>query len=177
MWRSTFVFTLSVLIVICSIGKSQAVEKEFREFTPEAFTRLCPELIGGDKDFKGHGPRVEARATLSIRNNSTEVWVDLYLHAKETTKNWTEAEGRWEEKLWTAPAGMVIHKIKTDIESNTSYNDSNHELDKPAIRGGSLVKQFEIMGDTEGNDVGNCTDNDVYMNVYFNPVKVVLVPD
>jgi hypothetical protein len=33
------------------------------------------------------------------------------------------------------------------------------------------VEIFEIMGDTGGNDVGNCTSDDVYMNVYFNEIR------
>jgi hypothetical protein len=139
-------------------------------FTPTSITRLCPTHIGGDREFDGHGPDVTARATLSKRNDNKEVWVTLYLHAKETRSDWTEAEGTWERKLWTAPAGKKIISFETDISSEANYRDTDHALDKPSVQGG-LVEIFEIMGDTGGNDVGNCTSDDVYMNVYFNEIR------
>jgi len=141
-------------------------------FTPAPITRLCPAWVGGDKDFKGHGPNVTASASLQIKNSNKEVWVNLYLHAKETRSDWTEARGTWSRYLWPIPSGYSIVNIVSDQSSNASYTDTNHDLDRPAVQGGSLVYKFEIMGDTWGNDVGNCTTGDVYMNVYFNPVKV-----
>jgi len=141
-------------------------------FIPAPITRLCPAHVGGDRDFKGHGPDVTAKASLDIKNSDKEIWVSLYLHAKETKSNWTEALGTWQQHLWTVPSGYTIDMIVSDKSSNASYRDTNHGLDHPAVQGGSLVSKFEIMGDTWGNDVGNCTTGDVYMNVYFNPVTV-----
>lgn len=141
-------------------------------FTPAGITRLCPTHVGGDRDFKGHGPDVTANASLEIKNSNKEVWVNLYLHAKETRSDWTEARGTWSRHLWTVPSGYTIVNIISHRSSNASYRDDDHALDRPAVRGGSLVRKFEIMGDTGGNDVGNCTTDDVYMNVYFNPIKV-----
>jgi len=140
-------------------------------FIPSSITRLCPTHIGGDREFDGHGPDVTARATLSKRNNNKEVWVTLYLHAKETRSDWTEAEGTWERILWTVPAGKKIISFETNISSEANYRDTDHALDRPSVQGGNLVRTFEIMGDTGGNDVGNCTSDDVYMNVYFNEIR------
>ena len=39
------------------------------------------------------------------------------------------------------------------------------------------MQTFEIMGDTGGNDVGNCTAGDVYMNVYSNEMRGKLQED
>lgn len=147
--------------------------EEIRSFTPSSFTRLCPTKIGsGDREFAGHGPDVTARASLELRNSNKEVWVILYLHVKETVGDWTEAEGSWPQHLWTAPSGWLIVSIESDQSSNASYRDTDHELDRPGVQGGSLVQRFEIMGDTGGDDVGNCTSDDVYMNVYFNMIRV-----
>lgn len=145
---------------------------EIVTFNPAPMTRLCPTHVGGDREFNGHGPDVTANASLEIRNSNREVWIVLYLHAKETRSDWTEAERTWSQRLWTAPSGSNIVNIVSDESSNASYRDTDHDLDRPTVRGGTLVSVFEIMGDTGGNDVGNCTSGDVYMNVYFNPVQV-----
>jgi hypothetical protein len=146
-------------------------------FTPASITRLCPTHIGGDREFKGHGPDVKVDATIRTRNSDREIWVTLHLHAKETRSDWTEAEGTWERKLWTAPTGKRIASIESDRFSEASYRDTNHSLDRPSVRGGALVSKFEVMGDTGGNDVRNCTSDDVYMNVYFNDIQVKLRPE
>lgn len=141
-------------------------------FTPGEITRLCPTHIGGDRDFNGNGPDVNIRTNLEIRNAKKEIWVQIYLHAKETKADWTEAKGKWDRKLWTAPAGKIISRIESDMSSTASYRDTNHSLDRPTVTGGTLVSSFEVMGDTRGNDVGNCTSDDVYLNVYFNDITV-----
>lgn len=140
------------------------------QFTSPSFSRLCPTHIGGDREFNGHGPDVTATVSIAIRNSNTEIWATIYLHAKETRSDWTEAEGQWNKKLWTAPSGKKIVDITSDTYSETSYVDTDHDLDRPPVRGGNLVRQFEIMGDTGGNDVGNCTSDDVYINVRFNDI-------
>jgi hypothetical protein len=142
--------------------------------TPDAVTKLAPDHRNGDKDFKGHGPKVLVRATLDLRNQSKELWVTVYFHLKETEKDWTEAEKTFSRKLYTAPEGQTIERILSDASSEAEYTDTNHQLDKPAVRGGKLVKEFEVMGDTGGNDVGNHTDDDSYVNVYFNEVRLAL---
>ncbi len=179
----SMIFIVPLLINSCCPGpwprcntKPVPPDEEKRNFTPESITRQCPTHIGGDREFKGHGPDVTVRATLSIRNSNTEVWVNLYLHAKETRSDWTEAEGSWDKKLWTVDSGFKIKRIESDISSNASYRDTDHDLDRPSVRGGSLVDRFEVMGDTGGNDVGNCTDDDVYLNVYFNRIDVIIQP-
>jgi PKD repeat protein len=149
------------------------VDKDCKEerITPAPYKDLCPNHTGGDKDFKGHGPKVEARATLRVVNDK-EIYVDLYLHEKETKDDWTECLGNWSYQIYTVPNGWKIESILTDMQSTTTYTDNDHELDVPAISGGRLVSKFEIMGDTGGNDVGNCTSDDAYLNVFFNEIRV-----
>ena len=169
----TLAILSGLLFTISSVQDASAQAIEMIEFVPDAITRLCPDHRGGDREFDGHGPNVTAHADLEIKLN-TELWVKLYLHVKETRDDWTEAEQTWDRLLWTAPSGYVIAGVASDMDSNAFYEDTNHELDRPAVRGGDLVRQFEIIGDTGGNDVSNCTDDDVYMNVYFNKVTVLV---
>ena len=143
-------------------------------FRPDAIRRLCPTHIGGDRDFNGHGPEVSASVRLRIEN-SREIWVQLDLNARETRPDHTEAEGRWADRLlFTAPAGEIIRSIDSDMRSDANYTDTDHDVDAPSVQGGNLASRFLIRGDTGGNDVGNCTDDDVYMTVEFNEVRVTL---
>lgn len=144
--------------------------------TPSSITRLCPTHIGGDREFKGHGPDVTVTAEIERRNGNQEIWAVLYLNAKETRSDWTEAEGNWDRRVWSVPTGQKVNSIDTDLESNAGYVDTDHDLDRPSVRGGTLVSRFEVMGDTGGNDVGNCTADDVYLNVYFNEIRGTTVP-
>lgn len=140
-------------------------------FKPGPYLRLCPNHINGDREFNGNGPDVEANAELRI-DDARKIYVDLFLHEKETKHDWTECQGDWTKLIYTAPNGWEIKSIKTDMISTTSYRDTDHSLDVPVVSGGDLVKRFEIIGDTHGLDVGNCTSGDAYMNVYFNDVRV-----
>jgi len=140
---------------------------------PAPIRDLCPKKIGGDKEFDGHGPVVKASTQLFVKDNNS-LWVWLTLRAKETKSDWTEAYGEWEVPLWNAPIGFRITGF-TPSTSTANYTDSNHQLDVPSITGGSLVRRFEMLGDTKGDDIGNCTKDDVYMNVFFNEVQVQYV--
>lgn len=139
--------------------------------TPIPRRGLCPSRCGGDKEFKGHGPKVKAHAVLFIKNNNS-LWVEIYLHAKETTKDHTCASGKWTYPVWETPNGFHIVYFSPKGASRAEYVDNNHQLDIPSITGSALVSKFEIMGDTGGDDTGNCTADDVYINVYFKPVKI-----
>ena len=135
-------------------------------------TRLCPrDTRRGDREFKGHGPDVTAKAWLSL-HSTNRIALNLSLYAVETRKDFTEARGNWQFPVCNVPSGYKINRIITSAKSDTSYRDSNHKLDFPAIKNGTLVRKFEINGDTRGNDIGNCTTGDVYMNVHFNSARL-----
>lgn len=145
-----------------------------KTFTPRAITRLSPKHVGGDREFGGHGPDVNTNVRLRISSDKKRVEAVIYLHAKETQRDWTEARGSWTRTVWTAPTNYKITKINSSTYSEASYRDNNHHLDRPRVKGGSLVNKFEVMGDTRGNDVGNNTSDDVFLNVYFNQVSVTI---
>ena len=163
------------------VAFSQSNQIEIVNTPIESILRFCPKHVGGDTEFKGHGPEVTAKARLYIYDNflngQSELWVSLFLNAIETRKDWTQAKGTWNSVVWTAPRGYQIIDFSPKF-SSTSYQDSNHDLDIPGVKGGDgLVRSFEIMGDRYGKDISVRTDTldctgSVYMNVYFNNVTV-----
>jgi hypothetical protein len=142
-------------------------------FTPPAIGKLCPRKIdnGADREFDSHGPYVAAWAELFTKN-SRELWVHIFLRARETQSDNSQAQSSWNYPLWTAPIGSTIIQYSPDQPSTTEYVDTNHQLDIPPINGSALVQRFEIMGDTSGDDIGNCTNDDVYIIVTFNQIQV-----
>lgn len=179
MKRIILFLTFSLLLISVS---AQPLEKTF---TISKKTRLCPtDTRRGDREFKGHGPKVTGEARL-VKVGKTRLNVKLDLYAVETKSDWTEARGTWTYGAYTAPSGYYIKSIEPNKSySKGFYIDKDHSLDKLTQTGGTegsykitngkLVKQFDFMGDTGGNDIGNCTTGDVYMNVHFNSVKVTI---
>lgn len=146
-------------------------------FIPSIPAKLCPSHIGGDREFDGNGPRVQTNAQIFIVNQK-EIHVRVFLNAKETQSDWTEAEGEWTYKIFptlVAPAPSNTYKITrilSSASSSASYTDNDHSVDIPSVSGG-LVSRFECIGDTGGNDVGNCNGNDdVNVTVIFNQVRI-----
>lgn len=82
----------------------------------------CPkELMRGDREFDGHGPRVKCEVTIRVSENGREIWADLYLWAKETVHDWSTTEGRWSVKVYDAPYGKKINKIVSATASRTEF--------------------------------------------------------
>lgn len=139
---------------------------------PSPIKYLCPKHVRGDREFAGHGPHVTAHAYLFKTNGGRFLKVRIYLKAKETKRNWSTAQKTWSFPIWNAPLGKRIVGWTPSGTSRANYVDQNHQLDVPSIQGSNLVRRFEIKGDTKGSDIGNCTKDDVYMNVYFQPVRI-----
>ena len=145
--------------------------KKTKKIVPRSHTRLCPDRCGGDKEFGGNGPKVNASASLFVKAKKA-LWVKIYLKTKETKDGDTCAKKEWTFPVWEAPNSFEITDFSPSGSSNANYTDTNHQLDTPSIGGSSLVRKFEIMGDTGGNDTGSCTADDVYINTYFNEVSI-----
>ena len=128
---------------------------------------FVPPRVGGDREFNGHGPRVEVSATLAVRN-ANELWASVYMHAKETTHDWTEAEGTAEYLVFRDAQATRINRIMSDVHSFHGYTDTNHGTDLLELPAGELARQFECVGDTRGNEAGIRTG----VRVHFNPITV-----
>ncbi|KYC38728.1 hypothetical protein WA1_36790 [Scytonema hofmannii PCC 7110] len=84
--------------------------------------QLAPSrVLGGDREFDGHGPAVKSNVRLRIGDGGQSLYADIYLHAKETQSDWSETEGRWTRKVWQAPRGRRITRIVSDKLSETSF--------------------------------------------------------
>jgi hypothetical protein len=159
-----------------NINQPRAVEQveTVQPFITEPF---CPERIGGDREFDGNGPDVEASAFLYTSADQRELWARIELHVKETKSDWSEAQGTWDLPVWPGKLGAKITGFTPNTPSTTAYRDNNHQVDIPSISGGALVQRFEILGDTDDDDIGNCTLDDVYVKVFFNQIQVSYIAE
>jgi hypothetical protein len=159
----------AVVVLLLVVGTTYA---EWVNLGPRSFERLCPQHIGGDREYAGHGPEVYALAELSLVN-ATELWINLYMHQIETRSDWSEAELNRSFRLYSAPSGRQITAIWNATVSEVFYTDTNHSVDR-FFPPDNLVREFQIKGDTGGNDIGNCTSDDAYLSVYLDSVWVWL---
>ena len=142
-----------------------ATEVKTVDINPTPF--FVPPRVGGDREFNGHGPRVEVSATLFVRN-SNELWASVFMHAKETTHDWTEAEGTAEYLVFRDAQFKRINRIMSDVHSFHGYTDENHATDFLDLPAGELVRQFECVGDTVGSEAGIRTG----VRAHFNPITI-----
>lgn len=83
---------------------------------------LCPRaLLRGDREFDGHGPKIKCEVTLRPGNDGSSLWADIYFWAQETVHDWSTTEGRWSKKVYDAPYGQKITKIKSATASRTQF--------------------------------------------------------
>jgi len=76
--------------------------------------------------------------------------------------------------LYTAPAGRTITNIVSDEYVSYTYTDTNHGT-LTVFFSGQAASKFVMKGDTQGNDIGNCTTDDAYLSVYLNPVTITYI--
>jgi hypothetical protein len=83
---------------------------------------LCPQqLVRGDREFDGHGPKVKCDVRLSLKNNNTEIWAKINFEAKETQPDFSTTKATWDVKVYTTPYGKRIKKIASDVFSRTEF--------------------------------------------------------
>ena len=162
------------------------------QFIPSTVGPYCPtKLLGGDREFGGHGPEIWAWIKLSIEGGN-QLFATVYLHARETQSDWSETEGTWKKLLYTAPSGFTISQILSGKNSEVHYvsKPGMSAFSPAALRellGGAsgtdvpftddgLVTRWNIVGDTMGDDIStdrNCND-DTQVAIQLNPVKLQL---
>jgi hypothetical protein len=146
-----------------------------------SFNRLCPQLLGGDDEFNGNGPDVDAQLTLRRAPGNETVLLDVYMHEMETRSDWTEGEIRRTLSLGTSPVGRPFTHIWapasngsyqwTALGTNPAYGsasvtyiDTDTTVDR-FYNPQWWVAEVAVNGDTGGGDVGGCGADDSYMNV------------
>lgn len=83
---------------------------------------LCPnQLLRGDREFGGNGPKIKCEANIQISRDSTSLIVLVKLWAQETVHDWSTTEGTWTRPIYQAPLGYKIGKILSDNTSRTQF--------------------------------------------------------
>ena len=110
--------------------------KQVVTVTPKDINQaLVPnELVGGDREFGGNGPRIESKVILNVSPDKRSIVAKIYFNAKETKHDWSETRGSWERVVYRAPAGKKIHSIESPTTSVVSFTS------KPA--------GFQLLGPT-----------------------------
>lgn len=130
----------------------------------------------GDREFKGHGPCVTAKA--EIRSGGDHIEHRLFMLAYECNSNlgrqsdFSRAEGwsEWKPSRLLDPPGTKIVRILSPTSSlRPKYRDTKHSEDIRQMGLGDLVHTYKTWGDTGGDDVEAGTR----LQVLFNPVKVL----
>jgi len=153
-------------------------EPESYTFIPGPLLDICPNLINGNANFAGAGPKVDIECNAFILNDK-DIFVDVYFNARQTTDDWTE--GRYDQNIhiYTAPNGRKINRIVSPTESTENYIDDDNARDIIYTTG--LVNYFGVLGETSNADFvdyRDCTeDAETELNIYFNQMTIELVDE
>ena len=114
-----------------------------------------------------HGPTTYVRVEFRIRN-STELWAEVYMRARETKKDWTTAEGTTSFKVYDSP-GRIIEVLSSSVQDHR-YTDTNHEMDVFSFPPSNMMSRVEYVGDTKGDEAGKRTG----CQIFFHPVRLLV---
>ncbi|MCB9537094.1 MAG: hypothetical protein H6704_12655 [Myxococcales bacterium] len=161
---------LVVVFIMLAAGAAHA--DRVITIQPQATGVLCAQHTGrGDRDFYGNGPEVEASATLIVDRDGRRLRARLTMFARETSPDWTTADGIQDFVVWTAPEGMTLVGVEGSNRAYVSYTDVDHEQD--VLPGTGPVRQFQLTGDTDGEDLtGPCSNRRTSVQVLFERVQL-----
>jgi hypothetical protein len=134
------------------------------EIIPDPIEFIPPHTFG-DRDFKGHGPRISCSVNVDIVNER-EIQARVFMRAVETRSDWTTAEGTGHFTIYTH--NRPILDIISDQFSDTELVDMDHDPDPVHLGGGELVRDFVFTGDTRGPEAGTRTG----VVIHFNPIRI-----
>lgn len=117
MKRQLYIFCF-LLMILC-IGKTLKAQNYSGVEPPQTTINLepivgwlCPQnVVVGDREFDGHGPKIKCEVKLRISGDKTSLWADISFWAQETQYNWSETSGNWSKKVYDAPYGKKIGYI------------------------------------------------------------------
>jgi hypothetical protein len=126
-----------------------------------AASYFIPPRVGGDTDFAGHGPRIDARATL-LGVGTRQLRVRLYMDAIETQQDLTHVRGDsatfGDYLVYDAGAGQCVRGVSRGDRDQLPYVDNDHPEDVfPGQVQDSFVRQWHSVGDTSGPEAGTRT--------------------
>jgi len=110
------------------------------------------------------------------------------MNQRENAPDWSEAEYNNTFLLSQAPDGANYNAIWAPNSAGVwawipmgdspwqtfkeEYDDDRHDLRLTTDTGFSWLAEVDTNGDTAGDDIGNCTADDAYLNVRTNPIYV-----
>lgn len=139
---------------------------------------FIPPHLGGDADFKGHGPYIKLRVSLYIKQQApNEVWAKIEMDAIETKNDWTHA-GNWgapRHERVAVFARPVTHiespwnmGVLNDRERVFEYLDTTDKgvdrFNNPCECG--MLNSVTFVGDQVGREAGTRTG----VKLEFNPI-------
>jgi serine/threonine protein kinase len=167
------IIIIPITILILTKHSPINIQPQAKEYVIEPTRKgpFYPQKKGGDCDFNRHGPYVTLYARIFTSESNTQLKAEVKMTAKETKSNWSYAEGDWTVHLYTAESGWYIDSIMskpTAVKAN--YTDSNYDWDWV----NTDLCNFEVLGDTHGDDICGTTSDDTQMYVNFKQIKIVL---
>jgi hypothetical protein len=167
------------------MGQAGTSHAAYDTVSSASYNRLCPRHIGGDREYDGHGPEVTTALRLERLGGRLSLHADM--HQIETVSDWSEADLQKDIKLAERLDGTQYTHIWARSSDgvwgwealpngvydvwNDFYVDTNHSL-RSVFPPDWWLYRVQTNGDTGGNDIGNCTADDAYLNITHNTLYV-----
>lgn len=145
---------------------------------PEATGKIFPRWVNGDRDFWGQGPKFSGKVRVAISEGKSQLYAYLDLVLEEMAGDHSMAKINESRLIYSAPAGKQIKAIINPSGNTTTMNvnltrGGISRLNAP--RNGP-VSHFIVNGDGESKDIGNNSNDDSYVSVFFSGMVIELEP-
>lgn len=158
-----------------------------RKFYPKLIKNLCPtNLIRGDREFGGNGPKVTG--SVSLIKNRNVYQAQIKFSAKETKHDWSHVTGEWTRDVLFLPVNWKVNKIisphqNTYFDYTVStmpsrghmFTDGGYRPGTLSISRTGIVKRLQFIGDTGGNDISDnneCSDDTRIIFIEIKPLEL-----
>jgi hypothetical protein len=153
--RLALATALGLLAVTAEAPAQVSVQPRDIIFVPDRLTR-------GDREFGGHGPRVDLEVSLRINpGDAREVQAVVTMRAEETGGDGTTVEGIGYFPVYRSTS--PLSRILTPTFFNHNYTDRNHDDDLFTFRAG-MVRGLRYIGDTRGQEAGTRTSVTIHFH-------------
>ena len=135
---------------------------------------ICPDHVLGDDDWGG---KVEAKGDVELEIDGQNIVADVDITFTEFhgpgVYGSTQARIKQKVPIGTIPSDQTFVRFLTDPSSSINFIDTDDGLDFPPVMGGRLVKEFQMVGDTDGPDLPcDGSHERSFLKITFNEVKL-----
>ena len=154
------------LIAVAKLTQTKTID---RFFIPVRH----PSLTKGDREFDGKGPDLSVSVALRLGPQNRSLVAHLEMTAQEVNGA-SRAEGKWDETIFSVPAGWHLNRILTNpLSVSRNYRDhSQHASETFAINWCNFI----VWGDRIGPDIGD-HPGDCGVSVGLSNLSVELIED